>query len=1559
MKSFVVVLLSFLFCGIEAARSQSFSVNPTQVEVVLAAGYNHQPVRVSILSNAPAFDIKALKLNSDSAWVNAELDSEASKVVLKFSTAALIAKPSTATITAIQGATTNRFFVYASLSPLNVTKLIADPVRPRVYGLHQNGVNAGALISYDPLNGKELVCQTLGNRPTDLAISKDGSELLVIHSVEKSIRVLDPASLELKETILLNEFDDWGAGSTSADLALGPNGTLYYTDGSWAPVLRVFDRSRRTVLQRVGIDSFGFGAFALTANQKHLVGWAQYGWSAGFAGSYLARFAVDATGMLTFVEETSPSYPGPLGRDPLDSPVLMSNDDTKCFVKQLMVRPQSVTSTLGSYPGPVYAITPGGEVAMTSSAVFQTSTGIKLLDLPVSAPVQVVTTDYSRLVYFDPLKQSVTSLNLLAAIGPAVMNRKVSPADGEFILPPERLSWPPIPGSLRYELYLGTSSDEVAAAGTNSPTYLGAVNTLDMLLTNSWSAGATYFWRVDAINASDTVKGDVYRFTVSEISVSSNQINLSTLQGHSRQTATLQLESSVAGKAWEAVSPAPWVSFEPQSGTTPASLTIRVDASKLPPGVTNTTVSLRNGDRTILTAPLTLRVDPLNLTVIKSDPTSRFAYGISEDTASASPRAYLLEINTDTEAIERVVAVGSSATDLAVHIPDGRVYVTNWRPGILQAVNLSRFEIERAYAVAPFGGIGGSSGDVFKVSAGTAGRLVVEEMDQWIDISIFNTASGKNVASNFQREGGGAFSPDRRYYYHGDNNSSGAEIHKLDVLGDVFKEVAHARTTGAGFGSRTLVVSEDGGRIFWGGSALKPSLEEEWIISDVVYSCTKDGRYAFGQDRIYDVLLRRAVLGMPASTTVSAFNTTTRKLVVSVAGSLRFFVVGEVPSLPKPVLSSAGATVNSITVAWTDDSLETSFTMQMRLAGSTAWQDLATLPQNTARYTATGLLSGSIYEFRVKADASQLSSDWSGVLTATTPLPAPAAPALSDPAVVTDRVVLRWTDPVGADGFVLERRTSKSDPFLPLSTLASHVLTFTDRAVVPGAQYEYRVKAVGVGGASDYSSSRTVLVPFPSPPPAPILLSLQARSESVVEVAWGASEDAAGYVLQRRTDNPQSWVQLAVLSSDINLYRDTSVISGTEYWYRVAATNSIGRSEFSSVMSIIPNVSFCAIGDDFDAGVDARVWAEIRGGVAVDGGRGFLGSKALWFGTNTVRSATTMPLPLQGEARMEFQLKAGSQDTEVSPFWDNSESGESIVLEYSVDGFTWKLLQSFDTSGTQFSNWSRLSIPIPSTANSPRTQFRWRQLKHSGAGFDTWALEDVCIRVDAPPSIPAPSFVVASLQPANSVEVLWLSTPGAFYYSLERKVEGQPWVPLVLTPSEQSFYTDTTVLPKTTYSYRVKAVNSLIESTYSPIATVTTATQLASWSAMNFGRTDVPLEDVDAGGVSNLVRYAYNLGIADPLTVVQPGDATGLPRIWYDSGLGRLRVELVRRRPAAEPGVVYAVQFSNDLKSWEDARTPLASVPVDALWERLTFEDAAGAASAQGRYCRVVIQQVR
>ena len=77
--------------------------------------------------------------------------------------------------------------------------------------------------------------------------------------------------------------------------------------------------------------------------------------------------------------------------------------------------------------------------------------------------------------------------------------------------------------------------------------------------------------------------------------------------------------------------------------------------------------------------------------------------------------------------------------------------------------------------------------DVYKLNAGRAGRIYAEGQDQWVSAWIINTATGATVGTNnslFIREGDGEVDPTGRYYYHCDNNSSGAVLTKYDVSED-------------------------------------------------------------------------------------------------------------------------------------------------------------------------------------------------------------------------------------------------------------------------------------------------------------------------------------------------------------------------------------------------------------------------------------------------------------------------------------------------------------------------------------------------------------------------------------------------------------------------------------------------------------------------------------------------------------------------------------------------------------------------------------------------------
>jgi DNA-binding beta-propeller fold protein YncE len=201
-------------------------------------------------------------------------------LVLTFSTQGLVAASNDATVAITRGASSLFLSVKAQVSAASIVGLVDDPIRSRTYGLHRNGLGLGALVVFDPLQESYLGCVTLGNKPGDIAISPDGQEMLVICSASKSIAAINLAQCRVTETIPL-EYGDWGSNDTTAHIQYGPGNILYYTDGNWAPMLRVFDRSTRTVKQALTTDSlpgasysYGFGDIAVTPDRTALFAWA-------------------------------------------------------------------------------------------------------------------------------------------------------------------------------------------------------------------------------------------------------------------------------------------------------------------------------------------------------------------------------------------------------------------------------------------------------------------------------------------------------------------------------------------------------------------------------------------------------------------------------------------------------------------------------------------------------------------------------------------------------------------------------------------------------------------------------------------------------------------------------------------------------------------------------------------------------------------------------------------------------------------------------------------------------------------------------------------------------------------------------------------------------------------------------------------------------------------------------------------------------------------------------------------------------------------------------------
>ena len=1302
---------------VNSSFAQPFSFNSTELPIAIAPGFNHAQMRVPVVPAHPEFDYSALSISSDASWVSATVDTQTGEAVLDFATSNLIASSYTATITASQGTNSASLFVTTSLSPLNLLCLADDPVRSRVYGIHQNETNLGAVVVYDPIQETPIASITVGQKPSDLAITHDGRELLVINSAEASLSVIDLSTLRVSETIALPEYANHSSGPQNADIGIGPGDIIYYTDGAWAPALRVYNRRTHAILQTA---TEGIGDFAVSHDGTSLIGWYQYGWGAGWAGSYILRFSIAADGQLTFAEQTSSSYPTVIGRDPTDTPVLIQTDDKKAYVKQLAVEAKAVTNTIHAFPQPVYAISPQGEIVSTDKTIYETATGISLLDLPTTTPVQMVTKDYARLVYFDPTSRCVKTVHLLEQIGPAILGRTLSPANGAIVLPPSSLAWSPVPGSIAYDVYL--SETNLTDADIHSDSFRGTSPNPSFAMASPLAPG-TYFWRVDCVSEVGTSIGEIHSFTVSPFSISTNLIQTATVQGHATHQVTFQLNSAIPGKTWSITASEPWASFSTSTGVTPATVTVVMDASQLSVGVHSAELHISDVDSSTVSISVQLAVDPLQLTHLKSDSNSKRVYAISEDAERQPPRAYLLELDSEAEKITRVVPVGYSVTDLAIHNAEQRIWIPNWTRGSLLAVNMSTFEVET----------GLSCPDPYRVSAGTSGRLIVEGEDQWIHISILDTATGNTLGSEFAREGGGGSASGGRYYYHGDNNSSAASVQKYDLLGDAFQKLSEIRVDLSWYyGSRTVVVSETGNRVFWNGGLFDDDLNLLWEMGPETFSTSADGRLAFGQDQIFDTTRRQTVLNMPISTSVSAFNSTTEKLVLQVGSSLRFFHLGNSTVLPTPSLSVTHIQDQAISLSWTSNSLSLGFTLQSRIAKTGEWADVqADLNHLASSFTVTGLAPNTGYEFRIKANSPAYSSMWSDEVDAITLSRQPSTPYLSYSFVGNRYVQLEWSSSDSGDQYILERKCITDSNWMTLATLSISETTFLDSTVESQTTYQYRVKSIAPGAESPYSNIQTMTTPILLPPPAPTGLDSISLSSYSIGVIWSNVPDALGYRLERRMDEESSWSVLAELLDGEAGYMDTNVVEGLRYWYRVYAFNAQGDSGYSNEDSARAVKYILIFNDNFDPEYDSLQWESLSGGKAHQGPQGFLSGNALYFSGGNTRAATTIPLDTTKATFLTFQFRAGNFASD-GILWDNSEANEQVVVEYSNDGANWTHLSALDTQYPALSIWTPFEIAIPAEAQSLRTHFRWRQAHHSGNGYDVWAIDNVTIVSEYP-----------------------------------------------------------------------------------------------------------------------------------------------------------------------------------------------------------------------------------
>jgi FtsP/CotA-like multicopper oxidase with cupredoxin domain len=260
-----------------------------------------------------------------------------------------------------------------------------------------------------------------------------------------------------------------------------------------------------------------------------------------------------------------------------------------------------------------------------------------------------------------------------------------------------------------------------------------------------------------------------------------------------------------------------------------------------------------------------------------------------------------------------------------------------------------------------------------------------------------------------------------------------------------------------------------------------------------------------------------------------------------------------------------------------------STTLKAAVGGAVTYTDTTAVPNVAYSYTVRAITSAAAVLPVVVGEPSNL-------VTATVVMAAPGAPT----AVLNSatKVTVTWADNSNNEtGFVVERSTDNGTSWtkLLLATQAYSVragtaatASYVDTLVTPVApsSYQYRVSAVkqtGTGTAAVTTASAVqsavALVNY-AVPAAPTALTATAGATTTVSLSWtDNATNESGFTVQRATDaaftkSLSTKTVPGAATGATGSYLATGLTAGKVYYFRVAASNAVGTSAYSTAVTI-------------------------------------------------------------------------------------------------------------------------------------------------------------------------------------------------------------------------------------------------------------------------------------------------------------------------------------------------------------------------------------------------------
>ena len=500
----------------------------------------------------------------------------------------------------------------------------------------------------------------------------------------------------------------------------------------------------------------------------------------------------------------------------------------------------------------------------------------------------------------------------------------------------------------------------------------------------------------------------------------------------------------------------------------------------------------------------------------------------------------------------------------------------------------------------------------------------------------------------------------------------------------------------------------------------------------------------------------------------------------------------------------------------------------------------------------------------------------------------------------------------GATWFNLERDTE--------STATSYRRT----GLAAGATRHYRVAAINFNGAGAFSSAAvaTTRERVPNPPRS---LTASRRGTSTIQLNWTAPASSgggpvAGYRIEWSRTGSSPWTLEATTDSRTTAYTDRDLGPGTTRHYRVAATNSSGRSAWSNVARATTEATVPGAPTGLRAtpgGLDGSsqvllAWTR----PATDGGAAITGYRietsptgvGRWTPVITVHGVSTTFLHTDLEPGTSRYYRVAAVNRVGRSVWSNLAQGTTNAaapgrpsgLRARADGptsitLTWEspatdggaLITGYSIRrrGPHDGTWIIIRSDTRSIAPTftdtdpslrPATVYRYQVAAINRVGTGEWSFETAATTHPDVPS--APYSLSAQAVGTSRIDLSWRAprtTGGApvLGYRIETSSDaGSTWrIIRRNTGSTATTFSDVNLQPATTRHYRVAAINAAGTGPFSNFARATTDATLPgvprslAASAVGTSRIDlswrVPTNDGGARVTGYRIEVSEDVGV--------------------------------------------------------------------------------------------------